>query len=227
MDFSSYFSQAEEILFTMSRTANQNLDLTASAQKKDRMVDNLDSETASKLVRRNFEKAYTYIYQNRNLPIFDRDDIFLLVENVASIINRDLVKETYFYRVDDSKKYPYTFTRDLSVSIEDFYNQFLIGLHLAKDPVYLAALIEWRIDLRDHFFVDSCGKIARALSHWVLMRADLPLPDLTFSGLYSREEAKKKYYAFMPHYRRLENQVQDDLDFFKFLYYYTKLIKRP
>jgi len=227
MDFLDYFTQAESNLMVMSRTANRNLDLSTSPYKKERMAEGLDPNYAAALVKRNFSRVCIYTYHFRNMLVSCSDCIRSLIDNIAYIMNQELVKKDYLYRLDDSIKYPYTLVQDLTQSRHDFYERFFSILKEGKDPIYLAAFVEWHIDIRDHFFVDSCGKIARAVSSWVLMRANLPLPDLTFQGFYHREESKQRYYSYTPNYRRLENLVQDDLDFYDFYKYYTSLIKRP
>jgi hypothetical protein len=59
-----------------------------------------------------------------------------------------------------------------------------------EDPVGLAAWVEYRVNLTDHFFADGCGKISKAVSGWVLMRYAQDLP--TYKGSIPKDRYPTK-----------------------------------
>lgn len=227
MNLLDYLEQAEKNLMIMSRTANQVLDLSTSVRKKDRIQDGLTAEDAAIIAQINFRSAISCAYENRKMNITGIIDLDYFIKKLSQIVNQGILKSDYIYRVDDSEKYPYTLVCDLPTSCWLFYSKMFRELETLQEPIRLAALAEWHIDIRDHFFADGCGKTARVVSAWVLMRAELPLPDLSPHGTMANDLAKKTYYAYTPNYRRNDNIDQDNLDFEKFHDYYTKLFRRP
>ena len=90
----------------------------------------------------------------------------------------------------DSAKYPYTKTADLQKEMAQFYDEFYQRLKNPKqDPVELAAWLEYRVNFTDHIFADGCGKSSQALSNFIFMRNNLPLP---------RIASKKEIVQFAP-----------------------------
>ena len=48
-----------------------------------------------------------------------------------------------------------------------------------KDPVTVAAELEWELDGRIHPFADGCGRTAKLLGAWILLRGDMPPAQFT------------------------------------------------
>lgn len=75
-----------------------------------------------------------------------------------------------------------------------------LGQNLDRwDPVRLAAWAEWMWDEHIHPLGDGCGRTAKAIGMWVLIRSDLPLPDYRSRGAYYTAMAEglrtfTKYY---------------------------------
>jgi len=178
----AYVEQALINLKNTSRTASGVIDTTASATKADAMVGGMDSAEIADTAVKNFEETVGQLYDLKDSPVESPEDLKGLVEAVAKQINGGLLKEGQLIRSGaDSDKYPYTRLADLEPALEEFYDSFFDKLQDPDtDPIDLAAWVEYRIDLADHFFADGCGKTAKAVSAWVLMRADQPLP--TYRG---------------------------------------------
>ena len=158
------------------------------------------------------------------MEITDTDCIRQLAERLAEIVNTGILKKGILIRSGvDTTKYPYTPVFRLISEINQFYGDFYYRLVTNYNPVVLAAWVEWRIDLRDHFFADGCGKSAKAISSWILMHYDLPLPDYTAGGKIPLKEARKRYYSYTPDYIRTTDPVKDEIDFEKFAAYYRSL----
>lgn len=97
-----------------------------------------------------------------------------------------------------------------------FYEEFFDRLSdPSEDPVRLAAWVEYRIDLTDHFFADGCGKISKAVSAWVLMRAGQQLP--------TYPEHRSEIFAHAPAVPRESNPVVDEAQLAVWERYYRSL----
>ena len=130
-------------------------------------------------VKAQFEQTIGELYDTRNRPIKGPDDLRSFVEHIAGEINAGVTKQ--LIRTADSAKHPYTKVADLPRAMDSFYRELYTRLITpGEDPVGLAAWVEYRINLTDHFFADGCGKISKAVSGWVLMRYGQDLP--TYKG---------------------------------------------
>ncbi len=177
-----YVDKALLNLQATSRTAAGTIDTSASATKASSMVEGLDSSTIAETATTNFAETIAQLYDMREVAIESPARMREFVEAVAKQVNGGLLKEGQLVRDGaDSDKYPYTRLADLEASMDEFYTSFTERLQDPNtDPVELAAWVEYRVDLTDHFFADGCGKTAKALSSWVLMRSGNQLP--TYRG---------------------------------------------
>jgi hypothetical protein len=215
-DKQAYTDHALRNLRNTSRTASGVIDTSASATKSEAIVEGLSSEAIADTATENFTQTIEQLYDMRDVAMESPEDLRELVEATALQINGGLLKEGHLIRSgDDSDKYGYTRLADLPEAMEEFYDSFFAALDSPDvDPIYLAGWVEYRIDLTDHFFADGCGKSAKAVSAWVLMRAGLPLP--TYRGrdeLYANaptairqdgsEQTQKEQEAWLEYYRTL------------------------
>jgi len=193
-----YLRQALENLQTTSRTAKGVVDISASADKAEKMAGDLTVEMAAKRALQNFANAIQYLYEHRQEQFNDSQKLREFVEGVVKQINTGITKEGVLIRGGmDSAKFPYTKIADLESAMQQFYENLFQRLSdPAQDPKEIAAFIEYHIDLVDHFFADGCGKAAKAISAWSLMQKNLSLPHYR-----SRDE----YYA----HARLQNPTGD------------------
>jgi hypothetical protein len=175
-----------------SRTAHGLVDVSASPTKSDAMsVRAGQSDDVARIAKTNFDNACSYLFANLGRQFLNPTDLQFFVELLATKVNRWIVEPTRFMRAEDSTKYPYTLKADL----EDAYNSFFSELYLMLDdprvdPRVLAAWIEYRVDLTDHYFSDGCGKIAKLLSAWSLMRRGEDLPSYVSRENYYDPDAK-------------------------------------
>jgi hypothetical protein len=170
-----YLGKAEENLQATSRTANGTVDTTASAGKADKMA--ASGQEAADLATRNFQGVMKTLYDNRNRVFASPQELRSFIEQQATDINKGITKEGVLIREGDAPKYPYTKVANLEQAMGQFYGELFDRLKdPGQDPKKLAAWIEYRIDLTDHFFADGCGKTAKAISAFALMRAGHELP---------------------------------------------------
>jgi len=173
-----YISIALENLQNTSRTAGGIVDVSASPDKAAKIAEGLSSESAASRALENFKRAVEYAYEHRDEEFADTDEIRGFVEHLVQMINNGIVAHGILIREgQDSPKYPYTRIEKLGEAMAEFYETLLATLDdEAVDPRELAAWIEYRIDLTDHFFADGCGKAAKAISAWILMRRGYKFP---------------------------------------------------
>lgn len=171
-----YLHKAEENLQATSRTANGTVDTSASPDKADKMQ--ASGDQAADLATKNFQGVMKTLFDDRHRTFGSAQELRGFIEAQAAAINKGITKEGVLLREGaDSPKYPYTKVADLPKAMEQFYGELYDRLKdPGQDPKQLAAWIEYRMDLTDHFFADGCGKAAKAISAWALMRAGQELP---------------------------------------------------
>jgi hypothetical protein len=172
----------------MSRTIGSGTVDTSATAKKAASMAKIDGSVGD-FARLNFQCVVERVHAERNRAFESPQDVRVFIETIATEINRGIVKEGILYRTANSTKFPYTAIAKLPDAMNQFCEEFHRRLSDGdQDPVALAAWVEYKIDLTDHFFEDGCGKVAKVLSAWVLARASAPLP--AYRG---REE----YYGFV------------------------------
>lgn len=217
-----YYAGAAQLnLEATSRTAKGTVDTTASADKAEKMAAGLTGEKAAELAKGNFQQAVEKLYANRETQFNSPAELRAFVESIANTINGGILKEgTLIRQGQDSAKYPYTKVADLEKAMTQFYEELNERMNdPEEDAEAVAAWAEYRIDLTDHFYADGCGKTAKAVSSFVLMRRGEKLPQ--YSG-------RKEYYASAPTTARdLDQPSSADPQLDKFTAYFKQLKKRP
>ena len=174
----AYVLQSLVNLANTSRTANGVVDVSASSTKAASMIEGVQGDEAAVIARNNYQEAIGDLYEEKDRDFASPRELQLMIEDTAEQINGGIVKEGQLYRSGkDSEKHSYTRIRDLESAMEQFSNEFYDRLQSPDvDPVELAGWVEYRIDRTDHFFADGCGKTAKAINTWVLMRYGHALP---------------------------------------------------
>jgi len=211
-----YVNAAIENFRTTSRTAHGVIDVSASPDKSSKMNQSLMPEAIAKLAESNFIKVIDYAYNHRDDSFVEPEKLREFVDYMAKQINTGILKNDKLIREgDDSLKYPYTKIKDLFGAMIEFYKEFVIKLNDPKNnPIELAAWVEYRIDLTDHFFGDGCGKVAKAVGAWTLMKNNHNLP---------KYRSRKELYDYAPkQIRGINKQIEID-QYQKWLNYYKTL----
>ena len=132
MTLEEYRKQALANLRLMSRTANGEVDTSASADKEKIMAVS-SGDTAKTLADRNFKEALKMAWENRFRVFSGPEDLRSFIEDLAREVNRGLLKDGVLYRRGaDSEKYRYTPTAQLEASAAWFY-EHLFSL-LCREP---------------------------------------------------------------------------------------------
>lgn len=211
----SYLQDANRNLLAMSRTAQGVVDTSASTEKAESMT-GISGENAANLAQQNFETAIREAYDNRDRVFSSPEDLRIFIEGLASTVNSGIVKEGSLIRTADSNKYPYVRVTDLENYMEKFYQDLYRRVeNLTSDPVETAAFAEFGIDFGGHFFADGCGKTAKVVSSFLLMRQNHKLPE--YRG------GREAYYANQLKQIAGKDVEADRIGFQKFLNYYKTL----
>ncbi len=222
MTLEEYRKQALANLRLMSRTANGEVDTSASADKEKIMAVS-SGDTAKTLADRNFKEALKMAWENRFRVFSGPEDLRSFIENLAREVNRGLLKDGVLYRRGaDSEKYRYTPTAQLEASAAWFYEHlFSLLCREPFDAAEAAASAEYYINLTCHLFADGCGKCAMVTAAWLLMRGNHPLPVYPVREAYygvcktfrhgpvASENDRADFAGFLPYYRGLFREVAD------------------
>ena len=210
-----YMSDAKRNLMAMSRTAQGIVDTSASAKKADSMT-GISGEAAASTAQTNFETAINVAFDSKDRVFESPDDLRAFVEGLALQINDGIVKEGSLIRSSDSDKYPYVRVANLGEQMDKFYQGLYDRIQDPNaDPIESAAYAEFGIDFAGHFFADGCGKTAKVVSSYMLVRHNHPLPE--YKG------GRTAYYANQLKRIAGEDEQADANGYQKFLEYYRGL----
>jgi len=211
-----------------SRTFEGELNVSASKDKS-RLVNSLISkEDLVKITKNNVVKAFDFAYDNKNLLLSSPQALKDFIDRVARIVNRGIINDEQFIirSRSNSHKYFYVNTKYVIKFYKSFVSQVYKKLNNPEiSPVDLAAWIEWNIDFCGHIFSDGCGRIAKVLSTWLLLRTNSDLPDYGNGqdGLETVRESYRKRFAIQSVIRL---QIPTNTKIFNnFLRYYRRLFE--
>ena len=211
----TYLQDANRNLLAMSRTAQGVVDTSASAEKAESMT-GVSGETAADLAKQNFETAIREAYDNKERKFESPEDLRNFIEGLATTVNSGIVKEGSLIRSSDSNKYPYARIANLENYMDKFYQELYERVRDTEaDPIESAAFAEFGIDFGGHFFADGCGKTAKVVSSFMLMRHNHRLPE--YKG------GRSAYYANQLQRIAGEDESADEAGYQKFLEYYRGL----
>ena len=159
MELSTYLDQAMSNLLKMSRTACGVVDVSASTNKKDYMAIESGKE-AERYAQANFREAIRMCYDHRKDSYETPQELRAFLESVAVRINRGIVRDGVFFRIENSEKYSYVRAEEIPEEVDWFFRK-LYG-RLKADPVETAAFCEFCINLTGHYLADGCGKFSHA-----------------------------------------------------------------
>lgn len=228
-EYETYVVQGARSIALLSRTACGTFDVSSTSEKAASMVEYLTPEVARRTVRGNLLRALQLVYTAAREEQFGNlQSLELFIVDVARTINKGIAKSDAVFRSGDSDQYAYVLAERVPSRFQAFCEEFFQRYAERRDdPRVLAAWIEYRVDLADHFFVDGCGKCAKVLSALPLIYARLPLPDYTEGGRVSEEDARTRYYSFNNHalhrQRCGEDPVFDNAAWARWLGYYLSL----
>lgn len=211
-----------------SRTFGGELNVTASKDKPQLIDQSNSKEDLARITKRNIVRVFDFAYNNKNLILLSPQILRDFIDQIAWLVNQDIVKDEKFLlrRGSDSRRYFYVGTKYVDGFYESFVNQLYKKLNSPEtSPVTLAAWIEWNVDFCGHIFSDGCGRIAKILSSWVLMRANLNLPDYQRGqdGFETVRESYRKRFAIRSVIRlRIPANTKN---FYRFLKYYERLFE--
>lgn len=209
-----------------SRTFEGELNISASKEKSQIVNSSISKEDLVEITRNNIVQAFEFAYDNKNLLVLSPQALKDFIDHIAKIVNRGIISDEKFLirSGSNSHKYFYVNTKYIVKFYKSFINQLYKKLSSSEtNPTDLAAWIEWNIDFCGHIFSDGCGRIAKVLSTWLLMRNNSDLPDYrmgqdgfeTVRASYRKRFAvksvinlqipthTKSFYSFLRYYGRL------------------------
>jgi hypothetical protein len=172
---SDYRTALQANLDTMSRTMRGTIDTSASPDKKKLFTSEMGVKDVARQMGENIDRAFALIVALRDHPLATPGEVRNFIGLLWNTVNAGIVtSDASMLRCDtDSMKYPhYTLVADVPATFNQFCEEFADRLADARqDPVRLAAWVEYRVNLTDHFLSDGCNRVSIFLSAWVLMRA--------------------------------------------------------
>ncbi len=207
-ELDAYTSTTLAAIEMLSRSVRGTLDASASADKATYLLKPHSPADLSALALRNARSAVELAFTNRDATFLTMDALKAFIERLVRTVNQGIVRDGPLLRHgSDARRHSYTRIADLPQRYEDFVGRLFERLrrppHRGDGDVDLAAWIEYTVDIKDHFFVDGCGRTARILAAWARMRERRPFP---------------RYPSRDQHYHRA-----DSIDLESFAAYYQAL----
>ncbi len=166
-------TQAIANMAATSRTKKGVSDTSSSADKPALAT---TGQVLADQATKNFEEAIEMVWGSRSIDLSSPEDLRRWVEMLAAIVSNGLLPAGQgMYRTWATKFAMQTMPDQLDAEMENFYLQFGFRGPFV-DPVETAAWVEHKLDARIHPFADGCGRTAKLVSAWVLLRANHPLP---------------------------------------------------
>jgi 8-oxo-dGTP diphosphatase len=224
----AYFAAFLKNIEDTSRTYNGDLDTSASPDKKAKLNTEFSPTQVSNLAIENLKDAFEFVYSNKNLMVYDAAILKQFISEVAWRSNKGFIRDkASLLRVgDNSHKYDYVDTTDVAGFYDAFVQELLSRIKdIDIDPVETAAWIEWNMDFSGHLFSDGCGRVAKLISSWLLMRRDLRLPDYKKDafGFATVRESYRKRFAIR---EKVSYKIPtNDVNYRKFSRYYKSLFQ--
>jgi hypothetical protein len=227
-------SLCEEEFSKFNLTSSQISDLQISNEKI-AVLDvlaliNMPRNAIRKKVIHNFTISIEYAF-NRSLftPLFKHySEVKEFIATIAMQLGDGIVLSGKWLRCHDSDTFPvYTLAKDLHEAFEEFCQQFYEKLNALQridstaskyeSAVDIAAWVEYRVNLTDHFIADGCGKTAAVISSFIYMVASIKseyMPLINRSGYFNKN--------VLPKIRRGTDSAGEKAEFHRWLCHYRK-----
>lgn len=178
-ELDGYVEEGLAAIERLSRTMAKGTVDTSASPGKAETVENLQVGDARDRAMRNAREALELCFEARDRRFESKVELRQFVEEVVRKVNRGFVKEGVLLRQAETPQRPYALVAELPRRYERFLDELfrhLQGQPVGDDAVDLAAWIDFHVDVKDHFFADGCGRVARVLVAWTRMRERRPLP---------------------------------------------------
>lgn len=181
-----WFESVLQALAGLSRTLGGVSDTSSSAEKSKLSA---EGEALASRTQENLQRALEFLWKNRERRFASTTEVREFVDTVARQVSAGLLQPgQLLYRTWETK-----FRQTAPEAIEQEYQNFCAWLCEtleSGEPVATAALVEKRLDGEIHPFADGCGRTAKILAAWVLLRAGLsPVAHRSRKEYYERINA--------------------------------------
>lgn len=182
----------------MSRTLGGTSDTSCSAEKP--KLECSEGEALASKTEENLRQAMLFLWGSKVRQFQSASDVRKFVDALAEIVSDGLLTPGQsLYRTWETK-----FGQTQVAAIEAEYQRFcewLFGaLANSTDFVETAAMVEYRLDGHLHPFADGCGRTAKLLAAFVLLRGHRTPP---------RYGARKEYY------RKINESEQEWVSYYR------------
>lgn len=167
----------------MSRTLGGASDTTSSADKP--KLGCQEGGALASRTERNLRQALLFLWEQRECQFKAAAEVLAFVETLAATVSEGLLADGQsLYRTWETK-FGQTPVRAIEAEYMEFCGWLFRALAKPTDFVEIAALSEQRLDGKIHPFADGCGRTAKLLASFVLLRDNRTPP---------RYGARKEYY---------------------------------
>jgi len=202
----AWIEEVLQAIAGLSRTLGGVSDMSSSADKPSLAA---EGEMLATRTRENLRRALEFLWENRERRFASTTEVREFVDEVARKVSTGLLQPGQsLYRTWETK-----FRQTAPEAIEQEYQNFCEWFFEALksgDPIASAALVEKRLDGEIHPSADGCGRTAKILAAFVLLRAGLmPVSYRSRKEYYERingtDEKWIRYYRALGAERRKES----------------------
>lgn len=188
-EFEEWASAVFASISRLSRTAGGVSEAAYGGAKPAIVV---EREKLVAIVERNLRNAIAHVWAHGPAIRSDAVHVQAFINAVATTVSVDVNPPgSGLYRTWDTRgKFPRQVTPADILAEYGALCARMAGRLDEKDPVVVAAEIEWELDGRIHPFADGCGRTAKLLGAWMLLRGDM---------LPAQFTDRKEYYTVINH----------------------------
>jgi hypothetical protein len=177
LEFPAWSEAVFASITNLSRTAKGHTEAAYGGTKAALPI--TDPKLLQERAEANLRRAISKVWSEGCFVTPTSHNLLRFIEEVADTVNDGLVEPRHRYRQHDTRAdYPHQVApEDISRAMYGFMQELsaeLITPPTLRRAVEVAAWVEREFDWRIHPLRDACGRNAKLLGAWMLMRHDLP-----------------------------------------------------
>ena len=184
MDKQTWIDTVLGSLAGISRTLGGASDTSCSADKP--KLGCQEGEALASRTEQNLRQALDFLWESKECQFRAAAEVLAFVETLAATVSEGLLADSQsFYRTWETK-FGQTPVHAIEAKYMEFCGWLFRALANPTDFVEIAALVEQRLDGKIHPFADGCGRTAKLLAAFVLLRGNRTPPQYRARSEYYR-----------------------------------------
>jgi hypothetical protein len=192
-----YYSQSTiSNIKVLSRTVQEGeINTSANSEKAKFLIAKESRTDLIDLYLANIAASVEYLWECRNF-ILTPDVLDEVIRNAYRILQKDVIIEEGFLRIGRQKHNRVAPTDNINVLYRMFLNRLSHHVQISDDyelQKLTVSYVAYTI-LRDHYFLDGCGKMSVLIPNFLCMQFGIPAPKITSKKDHEVNPNREQYY---------------------------------